>query len=157
MGMNRPVSGEQISPGLVGELPPLRDTTALRELVERAVRQAGNPAKLAGDLKITQSHVSRLRQGACGLSVEVMLRLADYLDEDGVTILRICGHVRIADLFERLRRGSPQRPRHLLYDAIDRLSAADRAMVDGFVNRLLADSPTPPPLPVPDPQTRSWR
>jgi plasmid maintenance system antidote protein VapI len=141
----------------VGELPPLRDTAALRELMERAVRQAGNPSKLAHDLHITPSHVSRLRQGACGLSVELILRLADYLDEDGVTILRICGHVRIADLFERLQRGSPQRPRHVLYDAIDKLSAADRAMVSAFVNRLLVDSPTPPPLPAPDPETRSWR
>lgn len=141
----------------LGELPPLRDTTALQELMERAVQRAGNPAKLAHALAITQSHVSRLRQGVCGLSVEVMLRLADYLDEDGVTMLRICGHLRMADLFERLREGSPQRPRHQLYDAIDRLSEDDRAMVTGFVKRLLTDSPAPAPLPAPDPQTRSWR
>jgi plasmid maintenance system antidote protein VapI len=155
--VSRAIQRENAVPHLVGELPPLRDTTALRELVERAVRQAGNPSKLAHALQVTQSHVSRLRQGSCGLSVTLMLRLADFLDEDGVAILRICGHVRIADLFERLQRGSPQRPRHLLYDAIDRLSAADRAMVSAFVNRLLIDSTPPSPLPVPDPQTRSWR
>jgi hypothetical protein len=155
--MNTRLQTEQADSRLVGELPPLRDTSALRELVERAVRQAGNPSKLAHNLQITPSHVSRLRQGTCGVGVELILRLADYLDEDGVTILRICGHVRIAVLFERLHRGSPERPRHLLYDAIDRLSAADRAVVSALVNRLLVDSPAPPSLPTPDPQTRSWR
>jgi plasmid maintenance system antidote protein VapI len=155
--MSAPFKREQAGERLLGEVPPLRDTTALRALIERAVRQAGNPSKLARDLQITQSHVSRLRQGACGVGVELILRLADYLDEDGVTILRICGQVRMANLFERLQRGSPQRPRHLLYDAIDKLSPADRAMVGSFVSRLLVDSPTPLPLPAPDPQTRSWR
>jgi plasmid maintenance system antidote protein VapI len=91
--VSRPIQRENAVPHLVGELPPLRDTTALRELVERAVRQAGNPSKLARALQVTQSHVSRLRQGACGLSATLMLRLADFLDEDGVAILRICGHV----------------------------------------------------------------
>jgi plasmid maintenance system antidote protein VapI len=155
--MNALFQREQTGDRLAGEVPPLRDTTALRALIERAVRQAGNPSKLARDLQITQSHVSRLRQGACGVGIELILRLADYLDEDGVTILRICGQARMAELFQRLRRGSPQRPRHLLYDAIDKLSAADRAMVRAFINRLLVDSPTPPPLPAADPQTRSWR
>lgn len=80
-------------------------------------------------LQITDSHISRLRKGTGSLSVEVMLRLADLLDEDGVAVLRTCGHVRIADLFERLQRGEQQRPRHVLYDAIDRLSEDDRAIV----------------------------
>ncbi len=101
--------------------------------------------------------MSRLRQGTCRLSVEVLLRLADLLDEDGVEVVRVCGHARIADRLDTLRRGSPQRPRTLLYDAIDRLSEDDRRMISAFVHRLLTDSPAPSPLPARDPQTRRWR
>ncbi len=134
-----------------------RNTAALRELLERAVTLVGGPGELARRLDITSSHVSRLRQGTCRLSVEVLLRLAEVLDEDGVEIVRTCGHARMAERLDLLRRGSPQRPRIQLYDAIDRLSEADRQMVNGFVHRLLTDSPAPAALPPPDPQTRSWR
>ena len=139
------------------DAPPVRDTTALRTLLERALARVGSPSNLARRLKITPSHISRLFKGTTSLSIEVTLRLADVLDEDGVEVLRRCGHGRIADRIDRLRRGSPQRARSQLYDAIDRLSEGDRQMVNGFVHRLLKDAPPPPTLPPPDPQTRSWR
>jgi transcriptional regulator with XRE-family HTH domain len=134
-----------------------RNTAALRELLERAITRVGGPAELARRLEVTPSHVSRLRQGLCRLSVEVLLRLAELLDEDGVEIVRICGHARMADRLDVLRRGSPQRPRSQLYDAIDRLSEADRQVVSSLVSRLLIDSQAAAPLPAADPQTRSWR
>jgi hypothetical protein len=142
-------SREQGVPCLAGEIPPPRDTTVVRALIQRAVRKAGIPARLARDLQITPSHVSRLRRGACGLSVPLVLRLARYLDEDGVAILRLCGHVRIADLFDGIQWDAPQQdlPQHSrdpLHAAIERLSAADRTMVSAFVIRLLGDSRTPP-------------
>jgi transcriptional regulator with XRE-family HTH domain len=135
----------------------VRDTTALRTLLERAITQVGSPANLARRMEITPSHISRLYKGTASLSIETMLRLADVLDEDGVEVLRTCGHARVAERIDLLRRGSPQRARSQLYDAIDRLSESDRQMVTSFVHRLLTDSPRPPKLPTPDPQTRSWR
>jgi transcriptional regulator with XRE-family HTH domain len=134
-----------------------RNTAALRELLERAITRVGGPAELARRLEVTPSHVSRLRQGLWRLSVKVLLRLAELLDEDGVEVVRVCGHTRMADRLDVLRRGSPHRPRSKLYDAVDRLSEDDREMVSGFVRRLLFDSQSPAPLPAADPQTRSWR
>ncbi len=139
------------------DTPPVRDTTALRTLLERALARVGSPSNLARRLEITPSHVSRLFKGTTSLSIAVTLRLADVLDEDGVEVLRRCGHARIADRIDQLRRGSPQRARSQLYDAIDRLSEGDRQMVSGLVHRLLKRAPPSPTLPPPDPQTRSWR
>src|SRR5262245_35945626 len=76
--------------------PPIRDTTALRALLERAIDRVGGPAKLARRLEITPSHISRLCKGVCSLGVEVLLRLADVVDEDGVEVLHTCGHPRLA-------------------------------------------------------------
>jgi transcriptional regulator with XRE-family HTH domain len=139
------------------EVPLVRDTTALRTLLERAIGRVGSPSNLARRLEITPSHISRLCKGTTSLSIEALLRLADVLDEDGVDMLRTCGHARVAERIDLLRRGSPQRARSQLYDAIDRLSEADRQLVNSFVCRLLTDSPRQQKLPAPDPQTRSWR
>src|SRR5690349_16890100 len=67
---------------------PLRDTTAQRALLDRAVLRVGNPAELARQLRVTDSHISRLRKGSAGVSIVIALRLADVLDEDGVAPLR---------------------------------------------------------------------
>jgi transcriptional regulator with XRE-family HTH domain len=134
-----------------------RDTKADRDLVERAVMRVGHPAELARQLAVTPSHVSRLRKGTAGLSVELLLRLADVLDVDGVELLRTCGRPRIADHIDRLRRGTPQRPRTVLDQGIDRLSNRDRSLVADLVDRLLTDTIGPTTLPTPDPQARSRR
>jgi hypothetical protein len=160
--VNAPSQQGQVGARLRGERPQQRDTTAPRELLDRAVRKAGIPAKLARELQITPSHVNRRRRGACGFGIGLTLRLVRYLDEDGVTALRGCGHVQIAHLLQKLRshllqpgrlKGSPNH----LHDAIDRLSRADRAMVSTIVNRLLVGSSTRPPLPTPGHEARRWR
>jgi hypothetical protein len=135
----------------------LRDTTAQRALLDRAVLRIGNPAELARQLRVTDSHVSRLRKGHAGVSIVLALRFADVLDEDGVALLRTVGHADAAASIDRLRKGSPERPRTVLEDKIDRLSGDDRRMLASLVDRLLVNTTGPTRLPAPDPQTRSRR
>jgi hypothetical protein len=134
-----------------------RDTTAQRALLERALMRVGTPAELARQLQVTASHVSRLRKGHAGVSIVLALRFADVLDEDGIAVLRTVGHISAAESIDRLRKGSPERPRTVLEDKIDRLSGSDRRMLAGFVDRLLVNTKGPTPLPSGDPQTRSRR
>src|SRR6266545_3408953 len=97
---------------------PMRDdTTSARALIQRATMVVGGrPAELARRLKVTGSHVSRIRKGVAGMGVETCLRLADVLDADPIVVLRACGYARLCELLDLLRQGQLPRRRARLHD-----------------------------------------
>lgn len=128
---------------------PREDAAPFRALLLRALTLTGGIGPLARRLEVTTSHVSRLNKGLVGASIEVLLYLAEVIDEDPVSVLRSCGHARMADRLRVLLKGVPQRPRHALYDAIDQLSDRDRDVVTILVARLLNTTESTPPAPDP--------
>jgi plasmid maintenance system antidote protein VapI len=115
--------------------------TPAQALIERAMMLIGGwPAELARRLEVTPSHISRLRKGTAGLSIEACVRLANVLDEDHLLILRLGGHTRLCEMlaFRRQRGMAPSRAR--LHELLDRLSHRDRLLVGRLIERLLGES-----------------
>lgn len=72
------------------------------DIIESAVATAGSPAALARALRVTPSHVSRLRKGTAGVSAELSLRLSRVLGRPLLQGLRDDGHSELADLMQPL-------------------------------------------------------
>lgn len=87
------------------EAPPygaIRVGPNILDTIELAVTIMGSPAALARALAVTQSHVSRLRKGTAGVSVELSLRLSRVIGRPLLQGLRDDGHTELADLLQPL-------------------------------------------------------